>query len=169
MTLDFALLILRVVVGLLFIGHGSQKLFGWFGGPGLQGVTGWLGSMGLQPARFWAMLAGLSEFGGGVLLLFGFLNPLGPLGIIAAMTFAIAKVHLPKGIWVANGGMEYPLTLVVVSGVIALIGSGAYSFDAVLGWALPAAPTFFAGIVAILIVTAIGSTMSNQTAKQKNA
>jgi putative oxidoreductase len=61
-------------------GHGAQKLFGSFGGPGMEGTTGFMEMLGLQPGRPWAVLADISEFGGGVLTLLGFLNPLGPSG-----------------------------------------------------------------------------------------
>src|SRR5215217_2011540 len=103
MDYDLALLLVRVVVGLLMAGHGAQKLFGWFGGPGLAGITGWLGSTGMRPAGFWAFMAGLSEFGGGLLLALGLLSPLGALGIIAAMIMAIIKGHWGKGIWAHSG------------------------------------------------------------------
>lgn len=171
MTIDFALLIVRIVVGLLFFGHGAQKLFGWFGGGGLNATTGWLGSIGLHPARFWALLAGLTEFGGGILLGLGLLNPLGPLGIVAAMVFAIANVHWTKGIWSSGGGYEYPLTLIATSTVVALVGVGAYSLDAVLNIALPASLVFFVGVIAILIVTASGLAMTHHpgASAQKSA
>ena len=71
MSVDVGLLILRVVVGLLLLGHGAQKLFGWFGGFGLQGTAGWFASMGLRPAPFWTFMAGIAEFGGGMLLALG--------------------------------------------------------------------------------------------------
>jgi putative oxidoreductase len=82
-------LLLRIVVGLLLAGHGSQKLFGWFGGGGFAATTGWIGKMGLRPVRLWALLASLSEFGGGILLVLGFLCPLGSLAVSAAMLMAI--------------------------------------------------------------------------------
>jgi putative oxidoreductase len=69
-------LILRTVLGSLLAGHGAQKLFGWFEGPGLEGTHGFVESLGLRPVRPWAILAGLSEFGGGTLTLLGLLNPL---------------------------------------------------------------------------------------------
>ena len=83
------LLILRLVLGLIMAGHGAQKLFGWFGGHGLKATTEWVESMGMKPAWFWGLMAGLTEFGGGVLLALGLLNPLGPLAIIAAMLVAV--------------------------------------------------------------------------------
>lgn len=166
MGLDLGLLIVRVVVGSLYIGHGSQKLFGWFGGGGFKGTTKMMESLGLHPVEFWALLAGLSEFGGGLLLLLGFLNPLGPLGIIAAMTFATAKVHWSKGVWNSKGGFEFPLTMIALSILIAWGGPGAFSLDAILGIALPALPIFIIGIVVVAIVTAIGLAMSNASAAQ---
>ena len=170
MTLDLGLLIVRLVVGLLYIGHGSQKLFGWFGGNGLAGTNKMMDSLGLHPTEFWAWLAGLGEFGGGLLLALGFLNPLGPLGIIASMTFAIAKVHWAKGLWNTKGGGEFPLTVIAISLLVAWAGSGRFSLDAILGIALPTMTIFIVGIIAIAIVTAIGLVISNQpTAQQRPA
>jgi len=151
MLLDLALLILRLVLGLLFVGHGAQKLFGWFGGGGLKGTSGWLGSMGMRPAWFWALMAALSEFGGGLLLALGLLTPLGSLGIIAAMVVAIVKAHLPKGLWNTKGGYEFPLINLTVAFALGLVGPGAYSVDRVIGFALPEPAAFVVGLVLILI------------------
>src|SRR3712207_9110693 len=81
---DMATLVLRLVLGLFMAGHGSQKLFGWFKGPGLQDTSQFMESIGLQPGRPWAITAGLSEFGGGLLMILGLLNPVGPLGGIGS-------------------------------------------------------------------------------------
>ncbi len=151
MSADLGLLILRLVVGLILFGHGAQKLLGWFGGYGMKGTAGWLGSIGLQPATFWAFMAGLSEAAGGLLLALGFLNPLGSLGIIAAMTTAILKVHWGKGLWNSKGGSELPLTNIAVAVGVALVGPGAYSVDALLGTRLPEPITIIAGLVLVVI------------------
>src|SRR5512133_2301273 len=135
--LNLGLLILRLVLGLTFMGHGSQKLFGWFGGGGFSGTTGMMKKMGLRAPEAWALLAGLSEFGGGLLLALGFLTPLGSLGIIAAMLVAISQVHWPKGFWNTKGGFEFPLANVTAALALALTGPGLYSLDAALGTALP--------------------------------
>src|SRR5690348_13970767 len=90
---DFGLLLLRAVSGGLMMGHGAQKLFGWFGGRGLKGTTQMMEGMGLKPPEQWALLAGASEFGGGLLTAAGFLNPFGAIGISGAMGMATAKVH----------------------------------------------------------------------------
>ena len=134
---NLGILVLREVVGGLMVGHGTQKLFGWFGGFGLQGTGGWLESLGLRPGSRWAMLAGASEFGGGLLTLLGFLNPLGPLGIMGSMAMATAKVHWNKPIWVTAGGAELPAVNTATAAAIALAGPGAYSLDQVLGLRIP--------------------------------
>ena len=90
--MNSGLLILRLVLGLTFVGHGGQKLFGWFGGQGLKGTNMMMERLSLRPTWLWGLLAGLSEFGGGALLALGLLNPLGSLGIIAAMLVAITRV-----------------------------------------------------------------------------
>ena len=156
MFLDFALFILRVVVGLYFVGHGAQKLFGWFGGHGLKGTSGWLASMGLKPAFFWAIVAGLSEFGGGILFALGMLNPLGALGIISAMLMALLKVHWTKGLWMSQGGIEVPLINIAAALAVALAGGGAYSLDALFNIALPEPLTMVGGLVLVVLGVAAG-------------
>jgi len=158
MSPDFGILLLRVVVGLLFIGHGTQKLFGWFGGPGFAGMSAWLSSIGLRPAGFWALMAGLSEAGGGLLLLLGLLDPLGGLGITAAMLMAIVTVHWGK-LWVAENGIEVPLAYIAIVSAIALTGPGAYSLDAALGLRLPMPWTWLTGVALVVlgVATALGT------------
>jgi putative oxidoreductase len=151
MQLSFALLILRVVLGLTFIGHGSQKLFGWFGGGGMKGTLGMMQRMGARPAGFWAWLAGLSEFGGGLLLALGFLTPLGSLGIIAAMLVAIAQVHWSHGFWNTNRGFEFPLINLTVAFVLGLMGPGAFSVDAIFHTALPEPQALVIGLVVVIL------------------
>jgi putative oxidoreductase len=134
MFLDVGLLILRVVVGLYLAGHGAQKLFGWFEGPGLEKFTGGMRMMGLRPASFWAFLAGISEFGGGVLTALGLLSPLGPLGIVAAMIMANVVGHRGKGLWAAKGGRELPITNLAAGLTLAFAGPG--SSHSIRRWAL---------------------------------
>src|SRR5918999_6292024 len=107
---DTAPAIVRLVQGSLMAGHGAQKLFGSFGGHGVEGTSGFMEMLGLRPGRPWAVLAGLSEFGGGVLTVLGLLNPLGPIGIIASMVMAAVKAPGGKPIWVTEGGAELPVT-----------------------------------------------------------
>jgi putative oxidoreductase len=131
--MDIGILILRVAIGGLVAAHGAQKLFGWFGGHGLEGTGGFFAGLGFRPARAMAFMAGMTEFGGGLSLLFGFLTPLGAAAIVGVMTTAALSAHWPKGLWNTNGGYELPLTYAIVAIAVAMTGPGAYSADARLG------------------------------------
>ncbi|ADM68088.1 Putative oxidoreductase MhqP [Paenibacillus polymyxa E681] len=124
------LLLIRLVVGLLLVGHGAQKLFGWFGGYGPKGTGGWMESIGIKPGVFMAVSAGLMELLGGALFAVGLLTPLAALLITVTMLGAIFKVHGSNGIWATANGYEYPLVLIAVVIGIALTGAGSYSIDA---------------------------------------
>ncbi|WP_071460719.1 DoxX family protein [Bacillus massilinigeriensis] len=130
--MDLGVLIIRMVIGILFIGHGAQKLFGWFGGYGLKGTGGWFESMGMKPGVTMALLAGLAELSGGILFALGLLTPLAGIVIAGVMIMAIVKVHAPNGLWATSNGYEFNLTLIAVAIGIALIGPGKYSIDAFL-------------------------------------
>lgn len=132
--MDIALLILRVVVGVLFVGHGTQKLFGWFGGHGIDGTSKMLGSLGFRPARAHAVLTGATETGAGALLAAGFLVPLAAAALVGVMLNAIVSVHWEHGLWSSNGGLEFPLVMATVATGVAFGGAGAVSLDNVIGW-----------------------------------
>jgi putative oxidoreductase len=134
---NLGLFILRATVGSLLAGHGAQKLFGSFGGHGFRGTSGWLESMGFRPGKPWAAMAGISEFGGGVLMVLGFLNPIGPLLAMGSMLMATVKVHAGKPVWVTAGGPELTLTNMAAQTAIIAAGPGALSLDRVLGIRLP--------------------------------
>lgn len=131
--MSYGLLVLRIVIGLTLFGHGAQKLFGLWGGPGLKGTAGWLQSMGFRMPPVLALMVGVAE-ASGLLLAFGFLTPLGALGVTSAMLVAIYTVHLEKGFWLSNGGYEYNLALIAASVAIAATGPGRFSIDRWLGW-----------------------------------
>jgi putative oxidoreductase len=131
--MELGLLVLRAVVGGLFIGHGSQKLFGWFGGAGPDGTGAFFESLGIRPGRAMARAAGFAELAGGLLFAAGLVTPLAAALLIAVMTCAIATVHRPNGVWVSNGGYEYNLVLVAVAFSATAIGAGEWSLDHVLG------------------------------------
>ena len=134
---DLAPFIVRLTQGSLMAGHGAQKLFGAFGGPGLEGTSEFMKTLGLKPGRPWATLAGLSEFGGGVLTALGLLNPLGPLGVIGSMAMATTKAHWGKPIWATEGGAELPVLNLAVSTAIMIREPDKYSLDRLLGIRLP--------------------------------
>jgi putative oxidoreductase len=123
----------RVIIGGLFIGHGTQKLKGWFGGPGLEGTAGMMESLDMHPPRRNALAAGATETVGGAMLAAGIATPLASAALIGTMITAIRKVHLPKGPWVMEGGYEYNLVLIAALLALAEEGPGDVSLDAALG------------------------------------
>ncbi|MEK9766813.1 MAG: DoxX family protein [Thalassolituus sp.] len=125
-------LLLRVPVGLILAAHGSQKLFGWFGGYGLEGTGQWMASIGLEPGFLMALLAGSAEFFGGLALALGLLTR--PAALLTAFTMLIAifSVHIGNGLFMANNGYEYALTLFVVSIALAVQGAGSFSADQII-------------------------------------
>lgn len=125
-------IILRVPIGLILAAHGSQKLFGWFGGYGLDGTGQWMASVGLSPGFFMALLAGSAEFFGGVALILGLLTR--PAAAINAVTMLVALfwVHWGKGFFLDTHGIEYALALLSANGALIFIGGGKYSLDALI-------------------------------------
>jgi putative oxidoreductase len=160
MLTDIALLLLRLTVGLLFVGHGAQKLFGWFGGPGLNGAATMMERMGMRPARFWAWINALAEFGGGLLLTLGFLTPLAAAALVSVMVMAIIKVHGHNGLWNANRGYEFNLLLIAGALAIGLAGPGSLA----LGPALIPAGTRLALLLAGLVAGLLGDGLALLTA-----
>ena len=124
-----AALVLRVPVGIILAAHGSQKLFGWFGGYGLTGTGQWMASIGLEPGFLMALLAGSAEFFGGLALVFGLLTR--PAAVVSAFTMLVAifSVHISHGLFLTNNGYEYALALFAVTAALAIQGAGAYSID----------------------------------------
>jgi putative oxidoreductase len=131
--MEAGLLLIRVVLGGIMTAHGAQKLFGWFGGQGLAGTGGWLDSMGFKPARLHATVNGLAEFGGGVLLVFGLLTPLGAAAVAGVMFVAIATVHWSNGFFNSSGGYEFNLLIVATSIALAITGPATFLSTTLLG------------------------------------
>jgi putative oxidoreductase len=131
--MNFGLLLIRLVVGLTLAAHGAQKLFGWFGGGGLAGTSQMFEKIGLRPARFHALMAGLGETGGGLLLAIGLVTPAAAAVIVAVMLVATYVAHLGHGFFAHKGGWEYNLVLAATALGVAFAGPGAFSLDDVLG------------------------------------
>jgi putative oxidoreductase len=151
MRLGIALL--RAIVGALFMGHGLQKLAGWFDGHGLEATSKGFESMGLRPGRVHATAAGMAETTGGALLLTGAATPLAAGMLTGTMTVAIRKVHLAKGIWNHQGGFEYNLVLIAALFAITAAGPGTAALDeghAGTGWAFAEFAAGLLGAEAIL-------------------
>jgi len=155
-------LIARVAIGGLFVGHGTQKLFGWFGGPGLGGTDAMMENLELRPGRRNAVTASLAETIGGALLAIGALTPVAGSLITGTMFTAIRKVHFQRGIWNTGGGYEFNLALIAAVTALVETGPGAPSVDRALGierkgsgWALAA-----------LAAGAAGSTLAIEAGKR---
>jgi putative oxidoreductase len=130
--MDSGLLILRIVFGALLVGHGTQKLFGWFGGHGAEATGNFFHALGFRPGKQMAIVAGASEALGGLLLAVGFLSPLAGAAIVGTMLVA-ASVHADKGLWGVNGGYELALLYAVTGAVVAVGGPGSISLDHLAG------------------------------------
>jgi putative oxidoreductase len=122
----------RLIVGPLFIGHGTQKLFGWFGGHGLEGTAGFFESLGLKPGKRHAVAAGAGETTAGVLLTLGLLTPVAATLVTATMVSAIRHAHIKNGPWATEGGYEYNLTLIAAMIALTEGGPGPGSVDRAL-------------------------------------
>ena len=150
-------LLARATIGLLFVGHGTQKLFGWFGGGGPEGTAQFFEQVGLRPGRRLALAAGAAEAGGGLLFGLGAATPLAAAAVSGSMITAIKTVHWEKGVWVSHGGYEYNLVLLAAVFGLTENGPGQWSVDGALGrsrwgtgWALAALIAGAAGSAAVL-------------------
>jgi putative oxidoreductase len=132
-VMDTGLLVLRVVVGLSLVGHGAQKLFGWFGGGGLTATAWFFSLVGYWPPRLMARVAGGAELVGGAALTVGLGTPVAAAVVIGAMLNAAVAVHRRNRLLAVDGGYEYPLMTATVAATLAFTGAGAASLDATLG------------------------------------
>lgn len=149
--MEAGLLILRVAVGALFVAHGTQKLFGWFGGYGLDGTSGFMGSLRYRKPRLAALSAGVFESGAGLFLALGLLTPLAAAAIVGVMINATVSAKWSSGLF---GGYELDLLYAVSALSLAFTGAGAYSVDAVLEFDLGGTVW---GLVALALGAAIGA------------
>jgi putative oxidoreductase len=129
----FGLTVVRILVGIIFVAHGSQKLFGAFGGYGLEGTGQYMASLGLTPGYLMALLSGSAEFFGGLGLVVGLLARPAAAVLAATLVVAIFSVHISHGLFMANNGYEFALAL--LGGVIAVLieGAGKFSLDSKIG------------------------------------
>lgn len=132
-TLSSGLLVLRLVIGLGLAAHGAQKLFGWFGGHGIAGTASFFEQLGFRPGRPFATAAAVTEFSSGLLVALGLLGPIGPALMISVMIVAMGSVHWSNGFFATDNGIETPFLYATAAFVLALIGPGNFSLDALLG------------------------------------
>lgn|SRR5574338_604044 len=132
-AVSIGLLLLRLVVGLAMAAHGSQKLFGWFGGHGLAGTGGFFEMIGFRPGRLFALAAGLTEVVSGLLIAVGFLGPIGPALMLSVMIVAALSVHAKNGFFAQSNGVEVVALFAVGAVALAFTGFGQFSIDALTG------------------------------------
>jgi len=132
-AVSIGLLALRIVIGLAMAAHGSQKLFGWFGGHGLTGTGGFFEMIGFRPGRMFALIAGATEFLSGLLIALGFLGPVGPALMLSVMIVAALTVHLQNGFFAQSNGVEVTVLFAVGAIALAFTGFGQFSLDALTG------------------------------------
>lgn len=125
----YTTLALRIPIGIVFMAHGAQKLFGWFGGYGLEGTGQWMASIGLGPGMLMAFLAGSGEFFGGLAILLGILTRPAAAVLSVTMLVAIFAVHFEHGLFMSNGGYEFALALLAASVSLMMSGAGKLSID----------------------------------------
>jgi putative oxidoreductase len=157
MSVDVGILLVRVLFGTAIAAHGSQKVFGVFGGYGLKGTGAFFETLGFRPGVAFAGLAGLSELVGGLLLVLGFCTPVGAAAVLATMIVAMVSVHLKNGFFAANNGIEMPFLFAAAALGIVFTGGGAYSLDALLDLRFFAEPYF---VGALLPLTLIGASLT---------
>jgi putative oxidoreductase len=160
--MSLGLLILRLAIGLLFVGHGAQKLFGSFGGHGPSGTGAFFESLGLRPGYPMAVAAGASEVAGGLLIAAGLFTPVGAMLLIAVMFTAILTAHRGTGLWVTEGGIEYNLVLMAGVFALAATGAGRYSFDNALNLDMTGA-LWALGALVVGLLGGIGTVYAGRT------
>jgi putative oxidoreductase len=163
-TLSAGLLVVRLVVGLLMAAHGSQKLFGWFGGHGIAGTGMFLESIGFRPGHLFARVAATTEVVSGLLVALGLLGPVGPALMLSVMIVAAVSVHRKNGLLSTSNGIEVPLFYGTVAIGLALTGFGRYSLDALLGLHTLYTPTWAFAALAVGIIGGIGNLLVRRPA-----
>lgn len=167
-TFSIAVLVARLVFGLLMAAHGVQKLFGWFGGHGLRNTGEFLGQLGFRPGRAFALSAGLGEFLGGLLTAIGLAGPVGPAIMIAVMLVAAISVHWANGLFATQNGIELPLLYATVAFGIGVAGHGRFSLDGALGFASVWTTTTTGVVLLVGVTGGVANLMLRSGRAEKN-
>jgi putative oxidoreductase len=133
LSLGTGLLLARLIFGALMVAHGTQKLFGWFGGYGIAGTAGFFEQLGFHPGRLFVVTAALTEVVSGILIALGLFGPVGPALLLSVMIVAAGSVHWKHGVFASTNGIEVPLLYATGAVALAFTGPGPLSLDTVLG------------------------------------
>ena len=158
---DTALLIVRVIAGVIMAAHGAQKLFGWFGGSSMDQWAADLDRMGIRPGRLWAYISVGAQFFGGLLLAAGLLTPLATVSLVGPMAVVVVQ-KWSKGFFNVRGGYEFMLLLLVIGVAFGISGPGAISVDAVIGFSLDL--PIRVGIILVTLVAALAAVIPARAA-----
>ena len=153
------LLVARLMLGLAMAAHGSQKLFGWFGGYGLNATGEFMVQLGFPSGRFFASTAAVTEVVSGLLVALGLFGPIGPALMLSVMIVAAISVHWQNGVFAMQNGIEVPLLYATGALAIALAGPGAFSLDALLGIGSIWTPRITALVVAVGVFGGVANLM----------
>lgn len=160
--MSIAFFIIRLFLGVAIAVHGTQKLFGWFGGYGLAGTGGFFESIGFRPGRTFAFLAGAGELAAGLLTVLGVGGALGPALVVMLMIVAALTVHAANGFFATNNGWELNGFYVATAAAIGYARNGAVSLDGALGLTLFSSPLQ----VTIVFVAAVVLALLNLAARR---
>ena len=163
-TLGTGLLLARLVFGTLMVGHGTQKLFGWFGGYGIAGTAGFFQQLGFRPGRFFVITAALSEVASGILIALGLLGPIGPALLLPVMIVAAISVHWKNGVFATSNGIEVPLLYATGAVALAFTGYGPFALDTALGIDHAWTPEFKAAALAVGAVGGVVNLLARRSA-----
>lgn len=166
--MNVAILLARLIIGLGVAAHGSQKLFGWFGGGGLSGTAAYMESLGYRPGTLYALLAGLGELAGGLLVAAGLLNGVGPALVILVMLVAIFTVHLPNGYFASKNGWELPALNIAAVLAFDYAGFGRYALDPMVHMPFYSAQTRWL-LIGVAVILALGTVLTRHRARQTSA
>jgi len=161
-TISAGLLVARIVIGLLMAAHGSQKLFGWFGGHGIAGTGAFFEALGFRPGRFFATVAAATEIVSGVLVALGLFGPIGPALMLSVMIVAAVSVHWKNGLFAQANGIELALFYGTVAVALALTGFGTYSLDSLLGLQWLYTPALALAALAVGFIGGVGNLLARR-------
>jgi putative oxidoreductase len=163
-TLGTGLLLARLILGVLMVAHGGQKLFGWLGGYGIAGTAGFFEQLGFRPGRLFVVTASVSEVLSGILIALGLFGPVGPALLLSVMIVAAVTVHWKGGLFAGTNGIEVPLLYATGALALAFTGPGPFSLDMVLGIDHTWTPALKLAAVAVGVVGGVVNLQARRSA-----